>query len=94
MRVIIQLQKDAAAALQQGQSASPEIASATRAVLDAAAELDVRLEPMHPGQTHPLLAPYFTVEVPDNEASQRVIDRLSQFAIVEAAYVKPDEQLP
>jgi hypothetical protein len=34
------------------------------------------------------------VEVPDRETAEKVIDRLSQFPIVEAAYIKPDEELP
>jgi hypothetical protein len=93
MRVIVQLQEDAAKAL-QGQSASPELTSETKALLDAAAEMGVHLEPLHPGQTHPLLAPYFTVEVADSGTSEKVIDRLSRFPIVEAAYLKPDEGLP
>ena len=93
MRVLVQLRNDAAMALHQGQSSSRELTPEMTALLDAAAELEVRLEPLHPGQTHPLLVSYFTVEVPDNEASN-VIDRLSQIPIVEAAYVKPDEGLP
>ena len=96
MRVIVQLQEDAAMELQQGQdrTSSPVTSSETKELLDAAAGLGARLEPLHPGQTHPLLTPYFMVEVADREAAQKVIDSLSRFQIVEAAYLKPEEQMP
>lgn len=98
MRVNIQLQEDAALELQQGgassTSGSSEVQVKTKELLEAASELGVRLEPLHPGQTHPLLAPYFMAEVPDREIAEKVINRLSQFPIVEAAYIKPDEELP
>jgi hypothetical protein len=94
MRVIVQLRPDAATELQRGEGAAPEVTEETKALQDAAAELKVRLEPLHPGQTHPLLSSYFMVEVPDQKTSEKVIDRLLRIPIVEAAYVKPDEQLP
>ncbi len=98
MRVMVQLREDAAMELQKGQvgstSDSPQEESEIQEVLNAAAELGVRLEPVHPGQTHPLLAPFFMVETPDRETAEKVIDRLSRFKIIEAAYLKPDEQAP
>ena len=94
MRVNIQLREDAARELQQGGAAGESASAQTRELLDAASELGVRLEPLHPGQTHPLLVPYFVAEVPDRESAEKVIDRLSRFQIVEAAYLKPDEELP
>lgn len=98
MRVNIQLRADAAMELHQGPvsstSGSSEGQVKTKELLEAASELGVRLEPLHPGQTHPLLAPHFTVEVPDRETAEKVIDRLSRFQIVEAAYIKPEEELP
>lgn len=80
MRVIVQLREDAAVESQQ--------------LTDAAAELGIQLQPLHPGQTHPMLASYFTAEVPDRETADSVINRLSQFKTVEAAYLKPDDELP
>jgi len=97
MRVIVQLQENAAMELQQGHqhglSAAAE-ESETKALSDAAAELGVELQPLHPGQTHPLLASYFTADVPDRETAEKVVNRLSQFNMVEAAYLKPDDELP
>ena len=97
MRVMIQLREDAAMELhnQTGQeTASSKEKPETKKLLDATAKLGGRLEPVHPGQTHPLLAPYFMVEVPDRETAEKLINRLQRFKIVEAAYFKPDEQLP
>jgi hypothetical protein len=97
MRVMLQLREDAARELQEqsGRSAgSQQRESDTQELLNAAAELGVRLEPVHPGQTHPLLTPHFLVEIPNREAAQRVIDKLSRFKTVEAAYLKPDDELP
>ena len=93
MRVIVQLQEDAAKDLQQGLT-EPTAKPETKELIDKANELGAQLEPLHPGQTHPMLTSYFTVEVPDREAAEKVIDRLSQFKIVEAAYLKPDDELP
>lgn len=97
MRVMLQLRGDAARELQgqSGRSAGfqekePDI----QELLKAAAELGVRLEPVHPGETHPLLTPHFLVETPNRETAERVIDKLSGFKTVEAAYLKPDDELP
>jgi hypothetical protein len=96
MRVMVQLQNDAAMTLHgAGETSALEHADpATQQMLQATAELGVRLEPVHPGQTNPLLVPFFMVEVPDRETAEKVIDRLQRFNFVEAAYLKPDEQLP
>lgn len=96
MRVMVQLREDAATKLHQAgdTKTSEQGESETQQLLQATAELGVRLEPVHPGQTHPLLMPYFGVEVPDREMAEKVINRLQRFDIVEAAYLKPEEQLP
>ena len=95
MRVMVQLQKDAAMQLQAGGvSTTPTSESEIQQLLAATAELGIRLQPVHPGQTHPLLAPFFMVEVSNREQAEKVIDRLQRFNIVEAAYLKPEEQLP
>ena len=95
MRVMIQLRDDAALELHRRLSATgappvsnPEIDR----LLEAMAQLRVSIVPVHPGQTHPLLAPYFVVEVPERDTADRVISGLQQFGIVEAAYLQPDPQ--
>jgi hypothetical protein len=95
---MVQLREDVAMELQQGQtgskSGSQPAGSETKELLNATEELGVRLEPVHPGQTHPLLAPFFMVDVPTRETAEKVIDGLSRFKTVEAAYLKPEEEAP
>ena len=52
------------------------------------------LEPMHRDTDDPTLQSYFVVEVPDHATAQRVMARLRQLEAVEAAYVKPPDELP
>jgi len=98
VRVMIQLRADAAMELHQEQGSqsvgSAKTQTQAEQLLKAAAELGVKLEPVHPGQTHPLLAPYFMVETPDRATAENVISHFNRFEIVEAAYLKPEEQLP
>lgn len=95
MRVMIQLRDDAALELHRRLSAtgaSPTSNPEVDRLLTATAQLGVSLMAVHPGQTHPLLAPYFMVEVPERDTADRVISGLQQFGIVEAAYLQPDPQ--
>ena len=94
MRVTVQLHENAARELQQAQLDSSGTSSQTRELIDTAAEFGAQLEPLHPGQSHPLLMSYFTTEVPDRETAEKLIDRLSQNQSVAAAYLKPDDELP
>jgi hypothetical protein len=90
MYITIQLQREAAQAL-QGQQ--PETKAAEQ-VLKAANELGVELKPMHPGATDPDLASYFFVEVPDAATAEKAVSRLSSCSAIEAAYLKPADELP
>jgi hypothetical protein len=98
MRVEIQIQQDAAIELQK-QHAKPakralEGQSPASELLQEVGQLGLRLEPVNPGQTHPLLAPFFMVEVPDRQTADLVINQLNKNPIVEGAYFYPDEALP
>lgn len=58
-------------------------------------ELGVALRPVHPGTDDPLLAPYFAVEVEDDEELvEQVLAVLRHSPVVEAAYTKPAAELP
>jgi hypothetical protein len=57
-------------------------------------ELGVLLEPVHPGAKDPLLAPYFMVEVPDSITAERILTHLQKCCAIEAAYIKPPDELP
>ena len=97
MQVEVQLQPDVALDLHQQvehrEKASPSRSRAAD-LKQAVEELGLKLEPMHPGQSHPLLVPYFMIEVPDRQTAERVIHRLTQHQAVEAAYLRPEEAAP
>jgi hypothetical protein len=91
MQITVQVRQDVAPALHGRESAPPEVVELRQRL----AELGVRLELVHPGEDDPLLAPYLTAEVPDDgELTARVLRILEESAVVEAAYVKPPDELP
>ena len=90
MQVTVQVSADVACAL--GQRGPP---TADSEVLSRMMKtFGLTLQPMHAGTDDPNLQSYFTVEVPDHATSQRVLNRLQQAAAIEAAYVKPPDELP
>jgi len=65
-------------------------------VLDLRERLDefgVTLEPVHPPTDDPLLDTYFTVDAPEEKLSQ-ILKILTDNPIVDAAYLKPADELP
>jgi hypothetical protein len=88
VEISVQLRPDLAAALQEG-TGTPEAEELHR----RAEELGVELQPVHPGETDPLLAPYFYVAAPDSEA-ERIAAELAALPGVEGAYVKPTAEPP
>jgi len=98
MRVELQLEPDVARELHRSEAATADAGSGARsqadAIRQAARELGVTVAPMHPGQTHELLAPFFYVEASDHAAAERVATRLRQVPGVAAAWVRPSEEQP
>jgi hypothetical protein len=90
MQVTVQVSADVARPLHRR---DPPRAEST-ALVELIEKLGLTLEPMHYGTTDPKLQSYFTVEVPDSTAAQRLIDALQQSEGVVAAYVKPRDELP
>ncbi len=97
MRIEIQLDLDTALDLQrlltehEGRLQPSPAASLYR----TARRLGLELRPTHPGQTHPLLVPFFFVEVEgDAHRAARVAEQLRHEGGVEAAYVRPPDQPP
>lgn len=90
MHVTIRVRPDAALALHRRQLPT----NTSEELLQTAEQLGVVLEPMHPGAEEPHLAPYFTVEVPDQATGERMIARLKHCQAIEAAYLKPPDELP
>jgi hypothetical protein len=96
MRVVVVLHAQAAQ-----ERLSPTRGSATESLVAGAQELQsaeeelgISLKPMYPGQSHPTLAPFYFIDVPDQTTAEKVIARLTQSAWVDAAYLQPDAELP
>ena len=89
MQVVLKLSQNAAETL-HGLRPSPE-GEQLRAMV---AHLGLRLEPMHPGASEPSMRQYFTTHFADKTAASNVVAQLQQNPSVEAAYVKPGDELP
>jgi hypothetical protein len=90
VRITIQVRPDVARALQGRLPNSPEATEVAR----AAAELGTVLEPIHPGVDDPHLETYFTVDVADSAAADRLLEELGANPAIEAAYIKPPDAAP
>ena len=63
-------------------------------LLQAIESLGLHLQPTHPGPVHPILAPFYFLEVPDRAAAGQVLERLRGLQAVEGAYIDPGIDLP
>ena len=66
----------------------------TRGGIAHSAVSGVALQPMHPGTDDPDLMRFFTVEVPDGASAEQLIARIQHDPEVEAAYLKPPDEMP
>ncbi len=86
MRIIVQLKPDAVREIR------------TRKTREAKAKvlgwLDRTLTPVHVSTADPSLASFFVLDVEDAGEAQRLVTRLLKDRSVEAAYIKPDDELP
>ena len=94
MLVTVKLSPDGANVLQQQGGKGSRSAAKTGDVAMVARSLGVRLLPMHPGTHDPELRTYFIIEVPDRQTADRIVTALLGTAEVEAAYLKPTEEMP
>ena len=85
MVVPVQVTLEAARVLQNQSDPTPS-SEELIAVLE---ELEISLEPLHPGTGDPVLITFFTVDVVDADMAEKVINQLLQSDAVEAAYLKP-----
>jgi hypothetical protein len=85
MVVTVQVTPDVARVLQNQSEPIP----ASKELIIVLEELDITLEPIHPGTRDPLLIIFFTVDVADSDSAEVVINRLLESEAVEAAYLKP-----
>ena len=91
MKVTVQVKPDAS---RKSRKTKRSKGAAPKELLQAARELGVELKPMHPGEDDPELASYFTADVADADEAARVAEHLRRLDATEAAYVKPEEEMP
>jgi hypothetical protein len=72
----------------------PQAVSPSRKLADVSSKFGIDIQPIHAGITIPELASYFGAEVPDMETAEELIVKLKETGIVDAAYVKPADELP
>ena len=90
MEITLKVRDDVAPALQrqvEGQNAANDLLKLTD-------QLGVSIRATHPGSQDPLLSPYFTVQANDPSSIDAVLEALRGSDGVEAAYVKPADELP
>lgn len=90
MQITVKVSAEVARSLHFGAAQTAD----SRALLRAAEDMGTALEPMHPGSDDPLLAPYFVAQVPEGEEAEQVIARLLGCSAIEAAYLKPPDEMP
>jgi hypothetical protein len=96
MRVVVVLQAETAQEMQSPMrgGSNEDLSTGATDLQSLEDELGINLTPMYPGQSHPSLAPFYFIDVPDQSTAESVISRLKQSASVDAAYVQPEAELP
>jgi hypothetical protein len=69
-------------------------AEKARAIVELVHRAGSRIAPTHPGVTEPPLSTFFTIEGLDHATLGALAERLRALSGVEAAYVKPADELP
>lgn len=87
--VTIKLSLDTALALKK-----QKLISESQELLQVTKELQIELKPMHPDAQDTLLIPWYKIELRDDAKVDYVISRMLSCKGVEAAYVKPPDELP
>ena len=90
MVVTVQVRTDLAPAVRRGERSD----TASGELLGTVEELGLVLVQMHPGVPDAVMASFFAVEVDDEGQASLVADRLQRCEAVEAAYLKPPDELP
>ncbi len=90
MNVIIKLQTDAALAIGKKLPPNDKVAE----ILATAKEAGVELKPLHPGVRDQSLMTYYYVDVPPYSNAEDIASRFRACKAVEAAYIKPPDELP
>jgi hypothetical protein len=88
--VVVKVTEQEAARLLRPHEEHPAVDSS---VLVAARQVGAALAPQHPGAVDPPLSSYFVARVAERDAAETLISALLALREVEAAYLKPDEEL-
>jgi hypothetical protein len=97
MRIVIQLQPDAAREVHELQRRDRRTAPGrlrAAPVFALLEKLGLQLDPVHPDTRDPSLAVFFTIEIADQRTADRLLQDLQQMKVVDAAYLKPEDELP
>lgn len=90
MEITVKTRPDIAGCLQRRRELTPEAKELLRKIQ----QLGVELHPLHPGTEDLELASYFRVVVEDETEATRITAVLRKHGGVEAAFVKPLDELP
>ena len=90
MKINIKLSLDIARILQEQEKYNDESEKLLRIVK----KFGFILKPTHPGTNNPHLITYFNIQVPDPRTAEKVIHTLQKCKSIEAAYIKPLDELP
>ncbi len=89
MYVTIRIRPDCVVAVRERKAANPGVSDVLRTIEALAGSL----HPLHPGIDDARLASYFQVDVPDKRTAEQLASTLRANPVVEAAYVKPREEM-
>jgi hypothetical protein len=97
MRVSLQLEPESARALHQRLQGDPEALQSSpemQSLSDSIEKHNGKLQAVHPGQSHPLLIPFFSVETPTRHEAENLIADLERIRGVSGAYLSPEAEMP
>jgi hypothetical protein len=60
----------------------------------ALADYSLAAQPLHPGTDDPNLSSFYVIDVPPHLSTDDLLKRLRALDVVEAAYVKPPDEMP
>jgi hypothetical protein len=90
IHIVVKLAGNFAKEAYQKKLISPELAELS----EVQKRLGIVLEPVHPGSDDSNLISFFIVKVPDLATGKLVLERLGHCKAVDAAYIKPTDDLP
>ncbi len=90
MYITIKISAETVQNLHQRSPSTPELME----LLKIEKKFGITIEPLHPFLNDLHLDPYFVVRMPKDVNAEEIIARLRQCKMVEAAYIKPPDEMP